>query len=85
MIVDHDLHSHDGELTDGIAEAFIAWAENEGLSFWRIDEERLDDKRRKGWQYIIDNNRSRRFHVDPDIDISRLADEMNDVDLELEG
>ena len=35
MIVDHDLHNHDGELPDGIAEAFIDWAKNERLSFWR--------------------------------------------------
>ena len=34
LIVDHDLHSHNGELPDGIAEAFIKWAKNEGLSFW---------------------------------------------------
>ena len=34
LIVDHDLHSHDGELSDGIAEAFIEWAKNEKLSFW---------------------------------------------------
>ena len=84
MIVDHDLHSHDGELPDGIAEAFIGWAQNEGLSFWRVEEDRLDDKRRKAWQNIVDNNRHRQLYVDPDIDISRLADEMNDMDLELE-
>ena len=35
LIVDHDLHNHDGELPDGIAEAFIALAKNEQLSFWR--------------------------------------------------
>ncbi len=35
LIVDHDLHNHDGELPDGIAEAFIDWAKNEQLSFWR--------------------------------------------------
>jgi type I restriction enzyme M protein len=35
LIVDHDLHRHDGELPDGIAEAFIAWAKSEKLSFWR--------------------------------------------------
>lgn len=35
LIVDHDLHNHDGELPDGIAEAFIAWAKSEKLSFWR--------------------------------------------------
>ena len=33
-IVDHDLHNHDGELHDGIAEAFIDWAKSEKLSFW---------------------------------------------------
>ena len=32
-IIDHDLHNHDGELPDGIAEAFIEWARNEGMSF----------------------------------------------------
>ena len=35
LIVDHDLHNHNGELSDGIAEAFIEWAEREKLSFWR--------------------------------------------------
>jgi len=34
LIVDHDLHNHDGELQDGIAEAFIDWAKSEKLSFW---------------------------------------------------
>ena len=34
LVVDHDLHNHNGELPDGIAEAFIKWAKNEGLSFW---------------------------------------------------
>ena len=34
LIVDHDLHNHDGELPDGIAEAFIDWAKGEKLSFW---------------------------------------------------
>jgi len=35
LIVDHDLHNHNSELPDGIAEAFIAWAKKEKLSFWR--------------------------------------------------
>ena len=35
LIVEHDLHNHDGELADGIAEKFIAWAKGEKLSFWR--------------------------------------------------
>ena len=34
LIVEHDLHNHNGELPDGIAEAFIEWAKNENLSFW---------------------------------------------------
>ena len=33
-IIEHDLHNHDGELPDGIAEAFIEWAKREELSFW---------------------------------------------------
>ena len=35
LIVDRDLHNHNGELPDGIAEAFIDWAKKEKLSFWR--------------------------------------------------
>ena len=35
LVVDHDLHNHNGELPDGIAEAFIVWAKGEGLSFWK--------------------------------------------------
>ena len=85
LIVDHDLHNHDGELPDGIAEAFIAWAKSEKLSFWRVEEDRLDNKRRKAWQNIINSNRNRRLYVDPNIDISRLADEMNDVEMEFDG
>jgi len=34
MIIDHDLHNHDGELSDGVAEKFIEWAKSEKLSFW---------------------------------------------------
>ena len=35
LIVEHDLHNHNGELPNGIAEAFIDWAKSEKLSFWR--------------------------------------------------
>jgi len=35
LVVDHDLHSHNGELSNGIAESFIDWAKKEKLSFWR--------------------------------------------------
>jgi type I restriction enzyme M protein len=34
LIIDHDLHNHDDELPNGIAEAFIDWAKKEKLSFW---------------------------------------------------
>ena len=34
LIVDHDLHNHNGELPHGIAEAFIEWAKSEDLTFW---------------------------------------------------
>lgn len=33
-IVDHDLHNHENDLSDGIAEAFIDFAKSEKLSFW---------------------------------------------------
>ena len=36
LIVDHDLHNHDGELSDGVAEIFVDWAKKEGLSFLAI-------------------------------------------------
>jgi len=35
MIIDHDLHNHNGNLRNGVAEAFIQFAESEKLSFWR--------------------------------------------------
>jgi len=35
MIIDHDLHNHDEELPDRVAEKFINWAESENLSFWK--------------------------------------------------
>lgn len=34
LIVDHDLHNHDGELPPGIAEAFIAFAQEQNFGFW---------------------------------------------------
>lgn len=37
LIISHDLHNHDGALEDGIAEKFIEWAKNQGLSFWAED------------------------------------------------
>ena len=40
LIVNHDLHSHGGELPDGIAEAFAKWAKGEKLSFWTSSKEK---------------------------------------------
>ncbi|MBF0554056.1 MAG: N-6 DNA methylase [Nitrospirae bacterium] len=34
LIINHDLHNHDGALPDGVAEKFIEWAKSEDLSFW---------------------------------------------------
>ena len=82
LIVDHDLHNHDGELPDGIAEAFIEWAKGEGLSFWRNEECGLETDRRTAGRNFVRNNRKRELYVDPDADISRLCDEMNDMEME---
>ena len=35
LIIDHDLHNHNEELPDGVAEKFIEWAKSEELSFWK--------------------------------------------------
>jgi len=35
LIINHDLHNHEGELPDGVAEKFIKWAKKESLSFWK--------------------------------------------------
>ena len=85
LIVDHDLHSHEGELPDGIAETFIEWAKNEKLSFWTdVVKDGSKTERRKAWETFISNNRKREIHVDPEVDISRLCDEMNDMEKEFE-
>ena len=80
LIVDHDLHNHDGALPDGIAEAFIEWAKNERLNFWTNAEDKAKTERRKAWKAFIINNREREIYVDPEVDISHLADEMNDIE-----
>ena len=84
LIVDHDLHSHDGALPDGIAEAFIEWAKHEKLSFWTDASDETNTKRRKAWGALIANNREREIDVDPEVDISRLSDEMNDMEKGIE-
>ena len=37
FVLEHDLHNHNGDLPDGIAEAFINFAKEEKLSFWSED------------------------------------------------
>lgn len=37
FVLEHDLHNHNGDLPDGIAEAFINFAKEEKLSFWGED------------------------------------------------
>ena len=78
MIVDHDLHGQDGELPPGIAEAFIGWAMQEGLSFWNGVGKRGNETHSKGWQDFLDASAHNAMHVDPAIDISALPDEMNE-------
>ncbi len=39
VIIDHDLHNHDGYLDKGIAESFIEWAKKVNLSFADPDAE----------------------------------------------
>ena len=79
MIVEHDLHSHDGELPPGIAEAFIEWAKEEGLSFWPAEVDPDIESRRAAWQAFVDLCRSQQRYVDPDIDINELIKEMYDI------
>ena len=84
LIVDHDLHSHDGALPDGIAEVFIEWAKNEKLSFWTNAQDEAKTDRRKAWGAFIANNLERQIPVDPEPDISHLADEINDMEQEFD-
>ena len=79
MIVDHDLHCHDGELPDGIAEAFIEWAKEEGLSFWPDLPDAPEKARRRAWLDFIKHCRTSRTYVDTDIDINEVIKEMYDI------
>jgi len=38
FVLEHDLHNHNGDLPDGIAEAFIEFAKSEKLSFWSEEQ-----------------------------------------------
>ena len=47
-------------------------------------EDGVKTERRKAWEVFIANNRKRKIHVDREINISRLCDEMNDMEKEIE-
>ena len=78
LVVDHDLHSHDGHLDEGIAEAFIKWAGQQGLSFWP-EAEAAEAMRRQAWQGFLRECRRKPRYLDPDIDINDLIKEMYDI------
>ena len=84
LVVDHDLHNHDGHLPEGIAEAFIEWAGQQGLSFWP-EEEAAAETRRNAWLGFVEEGRRNPIYLDPDIDINDLIDEMYDPLLERLG
>ena len=54
------------------------------LNFWENAEDRTKTERRKAWEAFISNNREREIYVDPEVDISRLSDEMNDMEKGIE-
>ena len=78
MIVDHDLHNHDGELPKGIAETFIKWAKVQGLSFWGGNFSERRAAQIAAWRDFKASAARSRIYVDPDIDISALCDEINE-------
>ena len=53
LIVNHDLHNHDGELPDGIAEAFIEWAKSEKSEFLEMNARPVREANRlKQYDYL---------------------------------
>ena len=79
MIVDHDLHSHDGELPDGIAEGFIKWAKQQRLSFWENAAMNESSDWAGAWERLKRNFDENPIYVDPDVDINELIDEIYDI------
>ena len=49
------------------------------------DEDGVKTERRKAWEAFIANNRKRKIYIDQEIDISRLCDEMNDMETGIES
>ena len=78
LVVNHDLHSHDGALPPGIAETFIEWAGQQGLSFWPAAEA-AEAARRQAWQGFLRECRRKPIYLDPDIDIDDVIKEMYDI------
>ena len=78
LIVDHDLHSHNGELEPGIAETFIAWAKQQGLSFWSGYDNGRRAAQVAAWRDFMAAAERDPVYVDPEVDISSLCDEVNE-------
>ena len=51
------------------------------MSFWNNVDNGSETERRKAWQRFVTNNRRREIHVDGDVSISDLCDEINDAEL----
>ncbi len=54
------------------------------LDLWKNTEDEAKTERHKAWETFIANNRKRKIYVDREVDISRLCDEMNDMEKEFE-
>lgn len=67
-----------------IAGVFINGTRGEKLNFWKSAEAEVKTERRKAWEAFIANNRKRRIYADREVDISRLCDEINDMENEFE-
>lgn len=68
VIIDHDLHNHDGYLDKGIAESFIEWAEKENLSFADTAAESwqpLSNTYEKSYLEVKNSKRIDAYHFHP--------------------
>ena len=69
VIVDHDLHNHDGYLDKGIAESFIEWAKKVNLSFADPDAEswkRLPNTYEKSYLEVRNEKRIDAYYFHPE-------------------
>ncbi len=68
VIIDHDLHNHDGHLDKGIAESFIEWAKKVNLSFADPDAESwkpLPNTYEKSYLEVMNAKRIDAYHFHP--------------------